>query len=188
MCNHIAMKYDVIELSHIFSRFASDLEHSTTFLHYVYGVKGKITFGRGAKKRGSHLKQQIKPKRSISEKYKRYKSYFEWYMLRPNFTWYLSLILGLEFVRMWRKTGLRMILLLDTRPQSIRIRVSRWSSSIDLAQSIESAISIFCSILVGRKMFSVLSDDDVGSILACDIYFHWPYDVWTVRYYTVRYG
>ncbi len=37
-------------------------------------------------------------------------------------------------------------------------------------------------------LFTVLSDGNAGSIPACDIYFRWPYAVWTVRYGTVRYG
>ncbi len=77
-------------------------------------------------------------------------------MQRPNFTWYFSLILlpqSIRIVRMWRKTKLHMILLVDTRPQSIRIRVSRWSSSILLAQSIESAISILFTETRGTRAF-----------------------------------
>ena len=78
--------------------------------------------------------------------------------LRPNFTWYFFLIVGLVFVRIvrmwWRNTGLHMILLLDTRPQSIKIRVSRWSSSIDLAQHIESTIiSILFLATRGTRVF-----------------------------------
>jgi hypothetical protein len=38
------------------------------------------------------------------------------------------------------------------------------------------------------SLFTVLSDGNGGSIPAWGIYFRWPYDVWTVRYGTVRYG
>ena len=37
-------------------------------------------------------------------------------------------------------------------------------------------------------LFAVLSDGNAGSIPAWDIYFRWPYAVWTVRYRTVRYS
>ncbi len=127
-------------------------------------------------------------------------SYFikDIFHLRPNFTWHF---------------------LLDTLPQSIRIRTNvtknqtshdnfAWhstpkypDSSIEMVfldrfgpKCRERHFDTFSTLFLDTRgtrdlfLFTVLSDGNAGSIPAWDIYFRWPYVVWTIRYRTVRYG